>query len=420
MSKLTLINPNIHQEAKLKKDKFLERIKNVEQIRTSNIERNFLPSEAREWEILEELHKAINVGVFSFGVAGYKIFAFEVDRELYDWFRNNELQTIQKQVINWIAAVYLARPDMQEYLDEYVYAPILNEAKNVIRNHYSNDFSNKYKVLNEAVELFESASEGQLNIAEYLVYEAFQEKHSEEIEALVVERAEEYNKSSFSYINCSPPKFLRNPIRHPDSLRFENGRLRFSPHIRIRIAYFTERDWIFIVERDVQKARVLYKSELDGGRYRNDDIERMMTEAETDTLIRAESDGEIWNNWLYAYNNYEKTNSHVFRLFEDNPVVGFIYIIRQRNSNYFKIGWTEKKNHASDRQAVENRVSSLQTGNPEPLDIVGFFKASGIKTERTLHALFEPKRRTGEWFLLTETDWQNILNDDWRISKSIF
>ena len=124
MNKLTLINPYIHQEAKLKKDKFLDRIKNVQQIRACYLERNFLPGEDIEWEILEELHKAINTGMFSFGISNYKIFAFEINKELYDWFKNNDLKTIQKQVINWIAAAYLSRPDMQEYLDEYIYYSI--------------------------------------------------------------------------------------------------------------------------------------------------------------------------------------------------------------------------------------------------------------------------------------------------------
>jgi hypothetical protein len=100
--------------------------------------------------------------------------------------------------------------------------------------------------------------------------------------------------------------------------------------------------------------------------------------------------------------------------------VGLIYVIRQRNSNNFKIGWTEQKKGMNEKQSVKNRVAGLQTGNPEPLDIVGFFRASGTKTERALHSLFDSKRRTGEWFLLDQTDWQNILSDDWRISKNIF
>lgn len=420
MEKLTLINPNIHQEAKLKKDKFLERIRNVQQIRTCDLERNFLPSEDIEWEILEELHKAINTGVFNFGITNYKIFAFEIDKELYDWFHNNDLKTIQKQVINQIAAVYLSRPDMQEYLDDYIYAPILSEVKNVIRKHYSSDFANKYQLISENVELFESAFDGQKDKTKYSTYESFQENHSKEIDKLYCERDEEYNKASLSYINCFPPKFLRNPIKEHNVLLFDKYGLKYSPLIRIRIAYFTKTDWVYIVERDLQKAKDIHKHELDKMTLSVTDIEKMMKDAESDTLNRIESDKEIWNNWLYSYRNFEKTNNHIFRLFDEDTTVGLIYVIRQRNTTYFKIGWTEKKNNSTDKNAVEIRISTLQTGNPEPLDIIGFFKASGTKTERTLHTIFESKRRTGEWFLLSDTDWQNILNDDWRISNNIF
>lgn len=419
MDKLTLINPNIHQEAKLKKEKFLDRIKNVQQIRTSNLERNFLPSEDIEWEILEELHKAINTGIFNFGI-NYKIFALEIDKELYDWFKNNDLQTIQKQVINWIAAVYLSRPNLQEYLDDYIYAPILTEAKQVIQKYYSPSFSDKYKLLDETVEMFESAFNGEKDKEKYKTYEAFQEGHSEEIDNLYKAKDNEYVNASLGYINCLPPKFLKNPIAKSDVVLFDDYGLRYSPLIRIRIAYFTETDWIFIVERDLQKAKQLYKSEIDRDIRKTTDIERMMKDAETDSLDRTESDKTIYNNWLYSYRNYEKTNSHLFQLFTDETLVGLIYVIRQRNSNNFKIGWTEKKKAMTEKQSVESRVSSLQTGNPEPLDIVGFFRASGTKTERTLHSHFDSKRKTGEWFSLSDNDWQNILNDDWRIGNNIF
>jgi hypothetical protein len=145
-----------------------------------------------------------------------------------------------------------------------------------------------------------------------------------------------------------------------------------------------------------------------------------MEHAKTDALNRSESDKEIFSNWLFSYRNYEKTKNHIFQLFLDETPVGLIYVIRQRNSNNFKIGWTEQKKGMNEKQSVKNRVAGLQTGNPEPLDIVGFFRASGTKTERALHSLFDSKRRTGEWFLLDQTDWQNILSDDWRISKNIF
>lgn len=420
MSKLTLINPNIHHDAKLKKDKFLDRIKNVQQIRANSLERNFFPNELKEWEILEELHKAINNGVFNFGVSGYKIFSFEIDEDLYNWFKNNDLDVIRKQVVNWIAAVYLSRPSLQEYFDNYIFAPVLTEVKSVIKNHYSENYFEKYKILSKVVELFEAAFDGHNNELKYEAYSTFQEKHSKEIENLYAERDSEYTRASSSYINCSPPKHLRNPISENNVLGFYQNRLRYSPHINIRIAYFTETDWIFIVERDINKANQLYKSEQKKGIYSFTDIKKMMTDSEKDTLERAESDKTMWNNWLYSYKNYEKTKSYIFSLYGETSNTGLIYIIRQRNTNFFKIGWTEEKIGMTKKQSVEKRISSLQTGNPYPLDIVDYFSASSRKTEKTLHLYFDSKRKTGEWFELSDKDLQNIINDDWRINKNIF
>jgi hypothetical protein len=419
MDKLTLINPNIHQEAKLKKDKFLERIKNVQNLRTCYLERNFLPGEEMEWEILEELHKAINTGVFSFGVT-YKVFTFEIDKELYDWFKYNDLQTIQKQVVNWVAAVYLSQPLLQEYLDDYIYSPILSEAKRVIKNHYSKAYSDKYKVLDETVEFFDSGLNGENDKEKYKIYETFQEENSDEIDKPYGLRGNEYRNASLRYINCLPPKFLQDPTAKSDVVLFDNYGLRYSPLLKIRIGYFTDIDWLYIVERDLQKAIERYKPEIERRIKSTKDVERIMEHAKTDALNRSESDKEIFSNWLFSYRNYEKTKNHIFQLFLDETPVGLIYVIRQRNSNNFKIGWTEQKKGMNEKQSVKNRVAGLQTGNPEPLDIVGFFRASGTKTERALHSLFDSKRRTGEWFLLDQTDWQNILSDDWRISKNIF
>jgi hypothetical protein len=420
MNDLVLINQYLHQEAKLKKDQFLDRLKNVQQIRTGFLERNFLPGEAIEWEILEELHKAINSGVFRFGIKGYRIFAFEVKKNLYDWFRNNDLQTIQKQVINWIAAVYLSRPYFQKYLDDYIYPPVLEEVKRVISVHYSKDFTEKYKLLSLAVETFNATFDGHPNEIKIREYESFQNEHAGDIDRLFSAKESEYENASFGYINCLPPVFLQNPFVIRETVKFDDYGLKHSPLIKIKIAYFTGTDWLFIVERNMQKARELYSREIERGHMKISELEKLMKDAESDSMNRSEADKTIWNNWLYSYRNFDKTNSFIFSLFEQEANAGLIYLIRQRNTWFFKIGWTELKSGLTEKESVEKRIASLQTGNPQPLDLVGFFRASSTKTERTMHNYFGSKRATGEWFLLSDSDWQNILNDDWRINNSIF
>jgi hypothetical protein len=275
----------------------------------------------------------------------------------------------------------------------------------MIKQHYSTNFTLKYNPLDETVEFSDAI---------------LQEKHEEKIAALYLELREEYNRASLSYINCLPPNILKNPIKGLNVITFNKNGLDYSPLIRIRIAYFEVIDWISIVERDIKKVKMYFKASLDSGRMQMKEIEEKMKNAEIEDLIRVESDKVIWESWLYSYINFGKTNNHVFRLFENELPTGLVYLIRQRNTNYFKIGWTENKKGFTEKQSVENRISSLQTGNPNPLDIVGFFRASSTKTEKTVHSIFALKRQTGEWFLLNDSDCQNILDDNWRINNNVF
>jgi len=420
MEQLTLINPFIHQEAKLKKDKFLDRIKNVKQIRVCNIERYFLPNEIKDWNIIEELHSAINKGIFSFNSLGDKVFAFEISKNYYDWFLNNELQTIQKQIVNWIASVYLSRPNIQEYLEEYVYTPILNEAKKVIEKHYSTKFSEKYKPVFDDIEKVKLVFNEIYDETKYHKYLSDRRNSETEINKLLEEFETEYYNASISFINCPPPIFLKNPFTNSDIICFDNFSIKNIPNFGFQIAYFTEEDWLFIIERSREKLKQHFKTNLDKGVWLDSDIDRMLEQSETDNLVRAESDKIIWNKWLMSYENYDKTKSNIYKLFDEECVVGYVYIIRQSNSNFYKIGWTENKTGLTDKQSVNMRIASLQTGNPKTLEVIGFFRASSGKTEKIVHKLFDSKRLTGEWFSLNRNDLDNLLNSDWRISNNIF
>lgn len=419
MERITIINPYIHQTAKLKKEKFLERIKNIQYLRANNLQRSFMAGEDIEWNFIEEIHKAINTGIFNFGL-DYKIFAFEIGKDFYEWFKNNELQTIQKQIINWIAAVYLAKPNYQGFLKDYIYPPIFFEVQNVIEKHYSEKFFEKYQLLDDAEGIMKLISEYENQEVNDIEVENFFEKHSDEINTLYKTKEQEYQNASLSYINCYPPKFLKNPFGVEKTFEIDDIGLRYSPYIRVLIGYFTSEDWLFIVERDFEKVKNLYKMELSRRSMNDDDIKRLLKDSEKDSLKRAESNQEIFANWLYSYKNFEKTNDHIFKLFPDEVSLGLIYVIRQRNSNFFKIGWTEQRRGESENQTIEKRIAALQTGNPHPIDLEGYFKASGRKTEKSIHLYFYSKRKTGEWFLLDEKDLQNILSDDWRINNNLF
>ena len=371
MDRVTIINPYIHQDAKLKKDKFLERIKNVEFLRTNDFECDYLVGTSYQWDFFRELHDAINKGIVNFSYTSSKVFAFRISRDLHDWFKNNGIETIQKQIINWNAAVYASSPDDHWFFETEIYGVVFNEIKNVAKLYYSDE-------LNDST----------------------------------------YEGASMNYINCLPPKFLKDPITK--RIIFNKLGPMFAPTLNVEIAYFNQSDWVLIAERNEKQYREMHKHEIERGIITKSDIDRVFKHAETDTLQRAESDKEIFNEWLFSYKEFDRTQKHVFSLFDNDHAIGLVYVLRQRNTNKFKIGWTEKKEGQSIKESVESRVAQLQTGNADPIDVVGYFKASSVRTEKAVHEKFEEVRLTGEWFRLTDKDCENILSDDWRVSNNIF
>jgi hypothetical protein len=323
------------------------------------------------WNFFRELHEAINKGIVNFSLSTSKTFAFKIDRDLHDWFKYNELETIQKQIINWNAAVYISTPESHEFFDNEIYGVIYDEIKNVVSLYYVDKITE-----------------------------------------------DSYNKASIEYINCLPPSFLRNPFNA--KVVFNQLGPMIVPTLRIELGYFNISDWILIVEKDKGKFREMHKYEIEKRVMTEQDIDRIFKNAETDNLKRAESNKNLFDEWIFAFKEYDRTQKHIFGLFDCAQTVGIVYILRQRNTTKFKIGWTEQKKGKNLKVSVESRVAQLQTGNADPIDIVGYFRASSIKTEKVIHEKFSEFRLTGEWFRLTDTDCENILNDDWRIKNNIF
>jgi hypothetical protein len=73
---------------------------------------------------------------------------------------------------------------------------------------------------------------------------------------------------------------------------------------------------------------------------------------------------------------------------------GYVYIIQEIGSNYYKIGITTDK--------PIKRLAQLQTGNPHKLKIVAYFLLDDPKSVETfLHSLLSPFHIHLEWFILT-------------------
>lgn len=78
---------------------------------------------------------------------------------------------------------------------------------------------------------------------------------------------------------------------------------------------------------------------------------------------------------------------------------GFIYVLKitdTANNVFYKIGLAKN---------LEQRVNTLQTGNPFEIKIIlSFYVESMIEEEKKLHFMFSHKRLRGEWFNLTNDD----------------
>lgn len=78
-----------------------------------------------------------------------------------------------------------------------------------------------------------------------------------------------------------------------------------------------------------------------------------------------------------------------------------VYLIRKKGSDFYKIGYT------SD---LSTRLSRLQTGCPETLELVASIKKEEAKQfESELHSKFSKNKTRGEWFEFAPWDLPSVL-----------
>lgn len=70
-------------------------------------------------------------------------------------------------------------------------------------------------------------------------------------------------------------------------------------------------------------------------------------------------------------------------------VAGYVYFVQEENDGPIKIGWAANP---------IKRLSSMQSGNPRKLQLLGAIKTRRRSLERELHEKFSIDRLSGEWF----------------------
>lgn len=82
--------------------------------------------------------------------------------------------------------------------------------------------------------------------------------------------------------------------------------------------------------------------------------------------------------------------------------MGFVYVLRAKGTNFYKIGRTE--------QSIENRVRSLQTGCPYKIEILHRIETNyPLNMERAFHDYLDGCQTVGEWFDIDEDILGNML-----------
>ena len=81
---------------------------------------------------------------------------------------------------------------------------------------------------------------------------------------------------------------------------------------------------------------------------------------------------------------------------------GYIYIIKEGGSSYYKIGVSKSSTYA--------RLKILQVGNPRKLEVILETAVSNyLELENELHKYYKDLNINGEWFILNEVLLKEII-----------
>lgn len=271
-----VMNIHIHEDAKLSRREFLQRVACVSAIRTnwSDMGVTWYPTTAKEWNLLAHLHAAVRSGDFGFvgSVPDYKYFGLFLPRPQYAWLANNDLGVLQRQIICFLAGMYSREPDAENFMSEQLYSPVYDEAKRTA-SHY-----------------FDTKIVRGLDEEKFLKY---------------------YTTQFKVYTGAPPPAFLRGPECELDA----DVALTWGCDTRLHFGYgefyMFDTDWRKIVEK-----------------------------GQCDRLLRAESDTVMWQRWKQTFELADSGGNHVFEMFATSSAKGYVYVIQQGDADLYKIGWT--------------------------------------------------------------------------------
>lgn len=426
--KKVIVNREIHTEAQLTKPEFLKRIKNVKYLRASAFQWSLFITGPDVFNRLREIYAIVNrqeFGLtnsnkqFSIDLGSHvirtaprsdKFFAIEVEDDVFNWFANTDIGVIQRQIVSWMAAVYIFNQGFIEELDELIHPLVLNEIRTILTAHYPENIMpyDSFMGLDSDDNGDPDGEDPTLTDKEKLA------KRREEPDWKL------YRQACLAYSGSEPVELLGDPFSHASFGIYLGGGIH-APSITGRVAYMRFDDWTDIIIRDVKLIKALYKQAFGKEHHLTDaEIKEAIEQAETDSLARSEGDKTLFENWYHEYTSSKSDSIGLYSLYDSSPASGVVYVIQEEHTDKHKIGWTGIKAGEDLEKAVGPRLAACKTYNAGNPVLAGSFLASSIKAETALHRHFEDKRINREWFSLSKEDIKDILDRSWRESKGIY
>lgn len=256
-----VVNWHLPTLAKLSEEDFLVRVCNVRAIRTSGLPISLFIRDKEGWHLLERLHEAVHTDSaqpLEQEKSKRKVFVVEIPQPLHEWLRQNTLANVRSQIVNWMGALYAA--DHRRF---QMWSKLLPEIKQCAKSQYT----------------------------------GYSRKPPDNLQDI---RAAEFERAGTS-IGGRCPEVLLNPFLNTERPFIEDPEVRASINFQGRLGYFTEEDWLTVVEQDRKKVVARYQSNLDSGAYSQRTIDQIMKHGETDDMSRAESKYDLWQAWLAIF-----------------------------------------------------------------------------------------------------------------------
>src|SRR6266567_1727068 len=271
-----VMNIHIHEDAKLSRKEFLQRVECVCAIRArwNSMGLTWYPCNAEQWNLLTHLHTAVRSGDFGFvgSVRDYKYFGLFLPRPQYAWLANNDLGVLQRQIIGFLAGIYSRDSEAEDVMSEQLYKPVYDEVRETASRYFD----------------------------------------SETVRTLSEDQFPEYYRRQFrAYTGAAPPVFLHRPECEVDDAVATAWGCDTRLHFGYGEFYMFDTDWRNIMEK-----------------------------GQPDKLLRAEADSVLWQRWKQTFELADSGRSHVFEIFATSPGKGYVYLIQQEGSDVYKIGWT--------------------------------------------------------------------------------